>query len=72
MRSVRSALGKNLRALIAKKGYRTIELFAHENDIDKGWLYRVINGKVDPSFSRVVKLAKALGVGLEKLYPGKK
>lgn len=72
MERSRITLAKNLRELIKRRGYKSEEKFAHEYDIDKGWLSRVLNKKIDPSFSRVVKLAKVLDVGLESLYPGKR
>lgn len=65
-------LGNNLRRAIKAKGYRTMELFAHENGFNKSWVARVVRGAVDPGFSRVVKLAKALGVTLDELHPIKR
>lgn len=71
MRRAQIIMARNLREQILKR-YRTVELFAHENNINKGWLYRVLRKQVDPSFSRVAKMADALSISLEKLYPGKK
>jgi transcriptional regulator with XRE-family HTH domain len=71
VQETRRLLSRNFLAIIKRKGYRTVELFAHENGFDKGWLHRILRGETDPSFGRVVKLAKALGVDLNSLYPGK-
>lgn len=68
----REIIGQNLRALILEKGYRTVELFAHENSIDKGWLSRVIRGETDPSLGRAIKISEALGVTLDEIYPGRR
>jgi transcriptional regulator with XRE-family HTH domain len=72
VQETRRLLSKNLKAIIKRRGYRTVELFAHENGFDKGWIHRILRGETDPSFGRVVKLAKALGTDLNSLYPGKK
>ncbi len=49
-----------------------MELFAHENNFEKGWVYRLVRAERDPILSSMVKLAKALDVTLEDLYPMKR
>ncbi len=59
--------GDRLKALIFEQGYQTVEQFAHENAIPKGSLSKILNGKVDPKLSTLVKLATALGVSNSQL-----
>lgn len=68
----RKKVGKNLKALIKARGYPTPELFAHENEFSKSWVYRIIRGEVDPVLSNAARLAKALGVTLDDLFPIKR
>jgi transcriptional regulator with XRE-family HTH domain len=72
VQNARKILSRNLRALIKKDGYRTVELFAHENGFDKGWVHRILRCETEPLFSSLVRLAKALNVDLNELYPGKR
>lgn len=62
-------IGINIEALIRERGYRTVELFAHENDIPKGWLSDVIHGKKNLRILGFIRLADALEVSLDALYP---
>lgn len=68
----REIVSQNLRDLIKEKGYRSVELFAHENGFDKGWLHRVLRAEIDPSLGRAINLALALEVSLNDIFPGKK
>lgn len=72
LQHIQKALGRNLRRLIKAGGYRTLELFAHENGFGKSWIARIVRGEVDPGFTRVVKIARALEVDLNEIYPLKK
>ncbi|MEO7426333.1 MAG: helix-turn-helix transcriptional regulator [Fibrobacteria bacterium] len=69
---IKKAFGKNLRAIIKSKGYKTVEIFAHENEFEKSWVYRMARGEREPGLTALVRLARALGVTLEDLYPMKK
>lgn len=71
MGEVQKKVGRNLKALILAK-YRTVELFAHENGFSKGWLSLVISGRTDPKLGNAIRLAEALDVSLNDIYPGKK
>lgn len=68
----RRTVGRNLKALIKARGYPTPELFAHENEFSKSWVYRIIRGETDPVFSNMIRLARKLGVTLDELYPMKR
>jgi transcriptional regulator with XRE-family HTH domain len=68
----RRTLGRTLRALLKAQGYPSVERFAYENGFSKSWLGKVMAGQVEPGFYKVVRIAKALEVTLEDLYPMKK
>jgi len=69
---LRKKVGRNLKALIKARGYRTLELFAHENGFSKSWVARIVRGDVDPKFTSMIRLAKALDADLLDLHPGRK
>jgi transcriptional regulator with XRE-family HTH domain len=48
-----------------------MELFAHENGLDKSWLNKVLHGQIDPSFTRMIRLAESLEASLDEFYPRK-
>lgn len=72
MSNVRQVLAQNLRALIKKRGYPSVERFAYENGLDKSGIYRTLRLESRAEFETVVEWAKALNVDLNSLYPGKK
>ena len=65
---------KALRLLSAKirnlrhKKHITLEKLAYENDISKGNLSDIENGKRSPSFYTLVKLANGLGCRIKDLF----
>lgn len=46
-----------------------MEVFAHEHDLSKGMLSKVINGKVDMRISTLSRIAQALELSLTDLLP---
>jgi gp16 family phage-associated protein len=57
----------NIQKEIADAGYRTVELFAHENGLDKSTLSRVLNGSREPRIGTLIRIANALGIPLTQL-----
>jgi len=60
-------IGERIGALIRLRGYTSVELFAHENGLDKSVLNRLINGKREVRLSTFLKIADALEIGMEAL-----
>jgi len=61
-------VGERVAALIRIRGYKTVELFAHENGIDKSVLNRLIRGKREVRLSTFLKILDALEIGIADLY----
>lgn len=61
-------VGERVGALIRIRGYKTIELFAHENGVDKSVLNRLIRGKREVRLSTFLKILDALNLGIGELY----
>lgn len=59
----------NLQRFIAAKGYSSVEKFAYEMGFSKGGLGKILQGKRMPRLDTVVRLAQALEVTLDDLYP---
>ena len=66
--NITDTIRENLRRLIGESGYRSLELFAHENSIDKTTLSRILNGKREPKISTLFKIVAALNLTLNDLY----
>ena len=62
-------LGENIRKIIKKRGYRSVELFAYENAIDKSALSKILRGARLPQVNTLILIAEALDVTLHELYP---
>ena len=58
---IKKRLGNNLKKLVAARK-TSLERFAYENDISKGYIYDVANGKANVSITMLEKLAKGLKV----------
>ena len=63
-------VGERVGALIRIRGYKTVELFAHENGIDKSVLNRLIRGKREVRLSTFLKILDALEITIAEVYPG--
>jgi DNA-binding Xre family transcriptional regulator len=61
------AVGERIGALIRLRGYKSVELFAYENDIDKSVLNRLIRGKREVRLSTFLKITDALEVSIGEL-----
>jgi transcriptional regulator with XRE-family HTH domain len=62
-------VGERVGALIRARGYKTVELFAHENGVDKSVLNRLIRGKREVRLSTFLKILDALDLSIAELYP---
>lgn len=63
-------VGERVGALIRLRGYKSVELFAHEHDIDKSVLNRLIRGRREVRLSTFLKIVEALEVSnLHDLLP---
>lgn len=63
-------IGERVGALIRARGYKTVELFAHENDLDKSVLNRLIRGKREVRLSTFLRILEALEISLPELQAG--
>src|SRR4051812_13437316 len=63
-------VGERIGALIRLRGYKSVELFAYENDIDKSVLNRLIRGKREVRLSTFLKITDALEVSISELNSG--
>jgi transcriptional regulator with XRE-family HTH domain len=60
--------GEKVREKILRKGYASVELFAHENRIPKSTLSEILNGKNDPKLTTVAKICSGLGITLSDFF----
>ncbi len=63
-------VGERIGALIRIRGYKSVELFAYENDIDKSVLNRLIRGKREVRLSTFLKITEALEISIGELNDG--
>ena len=61
-------IGSNIKRLVEASGYRSLELFAHEHDIPKSTLSRILNSKADPKVSTLERISSALGIAVDELF----
>ena len=59
-------LGKNLKRIRTAKGISQGEI-GRILDVDKGFVSNIENGKTNPTLTTIARLAKAIGVSVEKL-----
>jgi transcriptional regulator with XRE-family HTH domain len=59
--------GDRIKALVARRGYASVELFAHENRIAKSTLSEILNGKNDPKLTTLAKICSGLEISLSEL-----
>jgi len=55
-------LRRNIQELISNAGYRSFELFAHENGIDKSTVSRIMAGSREPKVCTLDRIRQALDV----------
>ncbi len=60
-------IARKISAFRRKRGL-TSEQLAYENQISKGYLSEIENGKKLPSLTVLEKIAKALGVDIKELF----
>jgi transcriptional regulator with XRE-family HTH domain len=60
--------GERIKGLVARRGYASIELFAHENRIAKSTMSEILNGKNDPKLSTLAKICAGLEISLSELF----
>ena len=61
-----SVIRSNLKRLILDE-YPSVEKFAHEHDLDKSTLSRILGGKREPKISTLLKIAEALNIGVDAI-----
>jgi transcriptional regulator with XRE-family HTH domain len=62
-----NCIRRNVRKEIERAGYKTVELFAHENGLNKGSLSRLLNGLREPRIGTLVRISRALNLPLSQL-----
>lgn len=60
-------IGKKLKKLREERGW-TLEKFAYENDVSKGYISDIEAGKRLPSLKMLNKIANALDVDIKELF----
>lgn len=60
-------LRRNIEDLVARAGYRTFELFAHEHGLDKSTVSRILAGSREPKVGTLDKIRRALDVDWNEL-----
>ena len=69
MRKLSKSIGKNI-VKIRRGKHITSERLAYENDISKGYMSDIENGKRLPSLPMLARIARALGVSLSRIFDG--
>lgn len=59
-------LGRNLKRIRIKEGVSQ-EYIAHALGIDRAFISNIENGKTNPTLATIAKLAKVLGIAVDKL-----
>ena len=60
-------LGERIRSRIEASGARSVERFAHENEIPKSTLSELLNGKNNPRLTTLAKICAGLEISLSDL-----
>ena len=66
MKSESEKLGKNLKRIRTSKGISQGDI-ARSLEVSRGFVSNIENGKTNPTLTTIAKLAKAVGVSVEKL-----
>lgn len=66
-------LKQNIQVLVRRAGYRSFELFAHANGIDKSTVSRILAGSREPKVSTLDRIRQALEADWNELLsePGR-
>ena len=59
-------LGKNLKRIRTTKGISQGEI-SRKLEVDKSFVSNIENGKTNPTLATIAKIAKAIGVSIDKL-----
>src|SRR6187402_2916705 len=60
-------IGERIRSRILASGVKSVERFAHENEIPKSTLSELLNGKNDPRLTTLAKICAGLEISLADL-----
>lgn len=60
--------GERIRAFVERRGYASMELFAHENRLAKSTLSELVSGKNDPKLSTLARICAGLEISLSELF----
>lgn len=66
MADIKKTIGANLKRKLAERNI-SLEKFAYENDISKGYIYDVAKGKANISIEMLDKIAKGLKIKIRDL-----
>jgi len=66
MKEESQKLGENLKRIRTRKGISQGDI-ARALGIDKGFISNIENGKTNPTLATISKLAKVVGVSIDKL-----
>jgi transcriptional regulator with XRE-family HTH domain len=69
MPDLKKVIGVNLKKAVNERGI-SLEQFAYENGISKGYIYDVANGKANLTVDMLETIAKGLKVKVEALLKG--
>jgi transcriptional regulator with XRE-family HTH domain len=60
-------IGERIRSRIQASGVKSVERFAHENEIPKSTLSELLNGKNNPRLTTLAKICAGLEISLADL-----
>ena len=66
MQNESTRLGQNLKRIRTKKGISQGDI-ARELKVSRGFISTIENGKTNPTLATIAKLARAVGVSVDKL-----
>lgn len=61
-------LGARMKSLRLKKGYTSLERFAHEHDLSRVLYSNYENGKGNITYKNLIKVTKALDISLKDFF----
>jgi len=66
MQNESTRLGQNLKRIRTRKGISQGDI-ARELEVSRGFISTIENGKTNPTLATIAKLARAIGVSVDKL-----